>query len=69
MVIPTVPPESPIWQDLTRYDYFPKSAKNDVTDICIVVGVICIKKTEPHDPALKVFDNAFLLSWDNTKLL
>ena len=37
-MIPTIPPESPFLQDLTRCDYFETSAKIDKADICKVVG-------------------------------
>ena len=38
MMIPTVPPDSPFWQDLARCDYFSESQENDGSDICKVVG-------------------------------
>jgi len=38
MVIPTVPPELPFWQDLSLCDYFFTSLKIAGADICMVVG-------------------------------
>ena len=40
MVIPTVPPEFPFWQDLAHCDYFRTSLKITKADICMVVGGI-----------------------------
>jgi hypothetical protein len=38
MVITTVPPEFPFWQDLVRFDFFSESQENVGPDICKVVG-------------------------------
>jgi hypothetical protein len=40
MVITTVPPEFPFWQDLPRCDYFPESQEFFKVDIFMVVGGI-----------------------------
>jgi hypothetical protein len=38
-VTPTVPLESPFWQEFVRRDYFHISLKIAGADICVVVGI------------------------------